>query len=62
MGILELTGFLGAIFLILAIYAIIKVAQSNAGAFAKAIWVVVLLCFPILGFFVWLIFGPSSPR
>lgn len=62
MGIMELTGFLGLIFLVLALYAIVKVLQSRAGALAKAIWIAIILFFPILGFFVWLIFGPSSPR
>ena len=62
MGILELTGFLGLVFLVLAIYAIVKILGSKAGALAKAIWIAIILFFPILGFFIWLIFGPSAAR
>lgn len=53
-------GLLGLILLVLIVYAIIKTAQSGASPFGKAIWIVVLLVFPLVGFIAWLIFGPKS--
>jgi hypothetical protein len=59
MGI-EVGGILGLIGLILIIYAIVKTVQSGASTGAKVIWILVLLIFPILGFVVWLFFGPKG--
>jgi len=53
-------GLLGLILLVLIVYAIIKTAQSGASPLGKAIWIVVLLVFPLVGFIAWLIFGPKS--
>ncbi len=55
---LEISGILGIIFLIVIIWAIIRTAQSSATPLAKAIWIVVLLVFPLIGLIVWLLFGP----
>ncbi len=51
-------GLLGLIVLILNIYAIVKIVQSGATTGAKIIWIIVILIFPVLGFILWLIFGP----
>lgn len=59
MGI-EVGGLLGLIWLIVIIWAIVKVAKSSAGALAKIIWIVVLLVFPLAGFIIWLLFGPKG--
>ncbi|MFP4138259.1 MAG: PLDc N-terminal domain-containing protein [Halomonas sp.] len=59
MGI-EVTGLLGLIWLIIIIWAIVKVAQSSAGGLAKLIWILVLLFFPLLGLIVWFLFGPKG--
>lgn len=53
-------GLLGIILLVLVVYAIIKTAGSSASTLSKAIWIVVLLIFPFVGFIAWLIFGPRS--
>ncbi|TVQ88604.1 MAG: hypothetical protein EA400_08830 [Chromatiaceae bacterium] len=57
---IEVTGLLGLILLILVIYAMVKVVQSGAGTGAKVLWIVLLLLLPILGFILWLLFGPKG--
>ncbi|MGE4533350.1 MULTISPECIES: PLDc N-terminal domain-containing protein [Halomonas] len=59
MGI-EVTGLLGLIWLIIIIWAIVKVAKSSAGGLAKLIWILVLLFFPLVGLIVWFLFGPKG--
>ncbi len=54
----EVGGVLGFILLICIIYAIIKTVGSKASTGTKVIWVVVLLFLPLLGFILWLFFGP----
>jgi hypothetical protein len=51
-------GLLGLIHLGLIIYAILKTVESGASTGAKVIWILVVIAFPILGFILWLIFGP----
>jgi hypothetical protein len=46
--------------LILAIWSVIHIAQSSSGPMTKAIWIIVVLFIPYLGFFAWLLFGPRS--
>lgn len=53
-------GFLWLIVAILDIYAIIKIAQSSATPLAKAIWIVVIIVLPVIGFILWLLFGPKG--
>jgi hypothetical protein len=55
----EVGGFFGLLLLILVVYAIVKTVQSRAGTLSKVIWVVVLLMLPLLGFILWLLFGPK---
>jgi len=59
MGI-EVGGLLGLIWLIIVIWAIVKVAKSGAGRVAKLIWILVLLFFPLIGLIAWFIFGPKG--
>lgn len=53
-------GFGWLIVAVLDIYAIIKIAQSNASALAKAIWIVIVLALPVLGLILWFLFGPKG--
>ncbi|MBA2654785.1 MAG: PLDc N-terminal domain-containing protein [Gammaproteobacteria bacterium] len=55
-------GFFGLIVLILDIWAIVNVVASNNGVLSKVVWVFVILILPILGFLIWLIFGPRRIR
>ncbi|MCL5776335.1 PLDc N-terminal domain-containing protein [Limibaculum sp. FT325] len=51
-------GLLGLIQLALVIYAVLKIAGSAAGTGVKVVWILVVIVFPLIGFIVWLIFGP----
>ncbi len=57
---IEVGGFFGFLLLIADVYAIVKTLQSNAGTGAKVFWVVLILIVPLLGFILWLLFGPSD--
>lgn len=59
MGI-EVGGLLGLIWLVLVIWAIIKVAQSQAGGLAKVLWILILLFLPVIGLIVWFLLGPKG--
>ena len=53
-------GLFGLIILVLNIWAIIKIVGSGASALSKAIWIVAILVLPVVGFLLWLLFGPKS--
>ena len=53
-------GLLSLIWLIIVIWAIVKVAKSGASTLAKVIWILVLIFFPLIGFIAWLVFGPKG--
>jgi hypothetical protein len=55
----EVSGFLGLIWLALTIYAIVKIVGSAAGTGSKVLWILLILLLPVLGLILWLIFGPS---
>ena len=59
MGI-EVGGLFGLIILVLDIWALIKVIQSNADTGTKVLWVVLIVLLPLLGFILWLALGPKS--
>jgi hypothetical protein len=59
MGI-EVTGLFSLLLLILMVYAVVKIIQSDAGTGAKVIWVVLILLLPVLGVILWLFFGPKG--
>lgn len=56
----EVGGLLGLIWLIIIIWAIVKVAQSSAGAVSKLLWILLLLFLPVVGFILWLLLGPKG--
>lgn len=55
----QVGGFLGLVLLVCIVYAIVKTVQSRASTGTKVIWIVVLLLLPLVGFILWLLFGPS---
>ncbi|APX94397.1 hypothetical protein BWR19_16435 [Halomonas sp. 1513] len=59
MGI-EVGGLLGLIWLIIVIWAVVKVAKSSAGPVAKLLWILILLFFPLIGLIFWLLLGPKG--
>ncbi|MEX1197875.1 MAG: PLDc N-terminal domain-containing protein [Pseudohongiellaceae bacterium] len=58
MGI-EVSGLLGLIWLLIIIWAVVKVAQSPAGGVAKLLWILLLLFLPLIGLILWLLLGPK---
>lgn len=60
MNVFDYHGLIGLIILILDIWAIVNVVQSTNGILSKIIWIIVILILPVLGFILWLIFGPRS--
>lgn len=53
-------SFGGAVVLALNIYAIYNVMTSRSSWLAKIVWTVIVLLMPILGFIIWILFGPRS--
>ena len=57
---MEVGGLFGLLLLIACIWAIVKTVQSRASTGAKVLWIVLILILPLLGFLIWLIFGPKG--
>ncbi|HQT43465.1 MAG TPA: PLD nuclease N-terminal domain-containing protein [Halothiobacillus sp.] len=57
---MQVSGLFGFIILALDIWAIIRVVQSNAGAGAKTLWVLLILFLPIAGLILWALLGPKG--
>jgi hypothetical protein len=55
----EVTGLVGLIILILDVYAIVKTVQSSATTGVKVAWVVVIILLPVLGLILWFFLGPK---
>ncbi|MEH6497947.1 MAG: PLDc N-terminal domain-containing protein [Pseudoalteromonas distincta] len=55
-------GFLGLVILILDIWAIINIVQSNASNMAKVLWVVLVLLLPVVGLIIWFFAGPRGGK
>lgn len=53
-------GILGFILLVADIYAIVKIAQSNAGLGAKLLWIALVVFFPLAGLIIWYLLGPGG--
>lgn len=56
----EINGLLGLALLVADVYAIVSTAQSTHSTGGKVAWIVVILLLPVLGFILWLVFGPRS--
>lgn len=57
---LEVSGLLGLIWLVFVIYVIVRIAGSNAGPGAKALWIVLVLLVPVVGVILWFLLGPKG--
>lgn len=62
MEIVEIGGIFGLLLLIADVWAIVNVFGSDRGTGAKVLWILAILIFPMLGFLVWLVFGPRSEK
>jgi len=56
---MQVGGFLGLIWLIITVYAIVKIVGSGAGTGAKVLWIVLVLIFPVVGVILWFLLGPK---
>ncbi len=57
---IQIGGIFGLLLLIAIVYGIVRTVQSSASTGAKVAWIVALLVLPLLGFILWLLFGPKS--
>lgn len=57
---MEVGGLLGLVLLVLVVWALVHVFSSNNSPFSKAIWTVLLIVLPFIGFIIWLLFGPRK--
>ena len=48
--------------LLLALWSVFHIVQSAERPLGKAIWIILVLFVPYLGFFAWLLFGPRARR
>ncbi|HBM82529.1 MAG TPA: hypothetical protein DD808_00250 [Halieaceae bacterium] len=56
----EVGGLLGLIWLVIVIWAVVKVAKSSAGGLAKLLWILLLLLAPLVGLIIWALMGPKG--
>ena len=54
------TGLFGLLVLVADIWAIVNIIQSSAATGAKALWIVLVLVLPMLGFVIWYFAGPKT--
>lgn len=57
---IEISGLFGLLLLILTVWAIVSTLQSRASTGKKVLWIVILLMIPLIGFLLWLLFGPKG--
>ena len=57
---IEVSGLFGLIWLVLTIYAMVKIVQSGAGTGSKVLWIVLILLLPVLGLILWALLGPKG--
>lgn len=57
---LQVGGLFGIIVLVLDIVAILKIIQSSASTFKKALWIVLILLLPLIGLIIWYLLGPRG--
>ena len=53
-------GVLAIIHLILAVYAVIQIVQSELSFLAKVLWSLLVLIVPLVGLTIWFLLGPKS--
>lgn len=53
-------GLLGLLVLIADVWAILNIFQSSESTGTKALWIVLVLVLPVLGFAIWYFAGPKT--
>ena len=54
------SGVLGLLVLIADVWAILNIFQSSESTANKALWIVLVLVLPVLGFVIWYFAGPKT--
>ncbi|TDU30749.1 phospholipase D-like protein [Panacagrimonas perspica] len=52
----------GILVLIADIYAIISIVGSRSEPLKKALWIVLILLLPVVGFVIWYLLGPKTQK
>jgi len=55
-------GLWGLLVLIADVWAIVNIVQSGADSGKRALWVVLVIVLPVLGFVLWWFLGPRTGR
>ena len=55
-------GLWGLIVLVLDVWAIVTILQSNADTGRKVLWVVLVLLLPVIGVVIWYFAGPRTAK
>ncbi len=53
-------GFIGFLVLLADVWAILNIFQSSESTGTKALWIVLVLVLPVLGFVIWYFAGPKT--
>jgi succinate dehydrogenase/fumarate reductase cytochrome b subunit len=53
-------GLFGLLILVADVWAILNVFQSSESNGSKALWIVLVLLLPVLGFVIWYFAGPKT--
>lgn len=53
----QTTGCIGVFVLIVDILCIVQIVESSKSKVRKALWIVLVICFPVLGAVIWLLLG-----
>jgi hypothetical protein len=56
---MEGRGIFGFLILVADIYAVLQIAQSDAGNGRKALWIGIVVVLPVLGLILWYLMGPG---
>ncbi|MCU0894378.1 MAG: PLDc N-terminal domain-containing protein [Rhodospirillales bacterium] len=59
---MRVEGLFGLVVLAVDVWAIIHIVQSTTSTAKKALWVVLILLLPLLGFLIWLLAGPRKKQ
>lgn len=57
---MDVTGIVGLVVLVLAIYAIVMILQSSAKTLEKVLWSLLVLVLPLIGLVIWYFAGPGK--
>jgi hypothetical protein len=56
----QTTGCIGIFVLIVDILCIVQIAESSKSSLKKALWIVFVVFFPVLGALIWVLLGKKK--